>query len=135
MLSISILSLTCGSTLFSGDMFEDQIAILTWPCTLPPGWSVEWDLTPANDDNAEWCHVRDSSWHSVSSISWTHYIFHCKSELWYYFMFKFQVLCWNSNLICNISFMFIFRCKTKLCCTLLNFRTCWTTFMHFKLGL
>ena len=37
----------------SGDTFEDQIASLTWPCTLPPGWSVEWDTTPANDDNAE----------------------------------------------------------------------------------
>ena len=37
----------------SGDTFEDMIASLTWPCTLPPGWSVEWDTTPANDDNAE----------------------------------------------------------------------------------
>ena len=37
----------------SGDMFEDQIVSLTWPCTLPPGWLVEWDLTPASDDNAE----------------------------------------------------------------------------------
>ena len=36
-----------------GDTFEDMIASLTWPCTLPPGWSVEWDMTPANDDNAE----------------------------------------------------------------------------------
>ena len=40
-----MLSLACGSTLFSGDTFEDQIASLTWPCTLPPGWSVEWDTT------------------------------------------------------------------------------------------
>ena len=43
MLSISILSLACGSTLFSGDTFEDQVASLTWPCTLPPlvgHWSV-----------------------------------------------------------------------------------------------
>ena len=53
LLSISILSLTCGSTLFSGDTFEDQIASLTWPCTLPPGWSVEWDTILAIDDNAE----------------------------------------------------------------------------------
>ena len=52
-LSISILSLACSSTLFSGDTFEDQIASLTWSCTLPPGQSVEWDTTPANDDNAE----------------------------------------------------------------------------------
>ena len=28
-----MLSLACGSTLFSGDTFEDQIASLTWPCT------------------------------------------------------------------------------------------------------
>ena len=28
---------------FSGTDFEDMIAVLTWPCTLPPGWSVEWD--------------------------------------------------------------------------------------------
>jgi len=45
LLSISILSLACGSTLFSGDTFEDQVASLTWLCTLPPGWSVEWDTT------------------------------------------------------------------------------------------
>ena len=29
--------------LFSGDDFEVLIVGLTWPCTLPPGWSVEWD--------------------------------------------------------------------------------------------
>jgi len=45
-----------------------MIASLTWPCTLPPGWSVEWDTTPASDGNAEWCHVRASSWHHVSSF-------------------------------------------------------------------
>jgi hypothetical protein len=39
--------------LFSGETFEDMVASLTWPCTLPPGWSVEWDASPANDDNAE----------------------------------------------------------------------------------
>jgi hypothetical protein len=33
--------------------FEDMVASLTWPCTLPPGWSVEWDASPANDDNTE----------------------------------------------------------------------------------
>ena len=37
----------------SGETFEDMIASLTWPRTLPPGRSVEWDPTPANDDNAE----------------------------------------------------------------------------------
>ena len=53
LLSISVLSLACGSTLFLGDTFEDQIASLTWPCTLAPDWSVEWDTTLANDDNVE----------------------------------------------------------------------------------
>ena len=59
-----MLSLACGST----ETFEDMIASLTWPRTLPPGWSVEWDPTSGNDDNAEWCHIRASSWHLVSSI-------------------------------------------------------------------
>ena len=30
--------------LFSGTNFEDMVASLTWPCTLPPGWSVEWEV-------------------------------------------------------------------------------------------
>jgi hypothetical protein len=29
------------------------LLVLTWLCTLPPSWSVEWDASPANDDNAE----------------------------------------------------------------------------------
>ena len=37
--------------LFSSVFFEDMVAGLTWPCTLPPGWSVEWDASPANDDS------------------------------------------------------------------------------------
>jgi hypothetical protein len=28
---------------FSGMSFEDSVASSPWPCTLPPGWSVEWD--------------------------------------------------------------------------------------------
>ena len=42
--------------LFSGTNFEDMIASLTWPCTLPPGWSVEWDGPSAGADHppAEW---------------------------------------------------------------------------------
>jgi hypothetical protein len=31
----------------------DQIASLTWPCKLSPGWSVDWDPTPADDEDAE----------------------------------------------------------------------------------
>jgi len=37
--------------LFSGTNFEDIIASLTWPCTLPPGWSVEWDGPSAGADH------------------------------------------------------------------------------------
>ena len=37
--------------LFSGTNFEDMIASLTWPCTLPPGWSVEWDGPSAGADH------------------------------------------------------------------------------------
>ena len=37
----------------SDDTFEDMVASLTWPCNLPPGWSVEWDTTPADGDNNE----------------------------------------------------------------------------------
>ena len=37
----------------SGDTFEDTVASLTWPCNLHPGWSVEWDTTPADGDNNE----------------------------------------------------------------------------------
>ena len=36
--------------LFSGEAFEEMIAGLTWPCTLPPGWSVEWNDSPASSD-------------------------------------------------------------------------------------
>ena len=36
--------------LFSGDAFEEMIVGLTWPCTLPPGWSVEWDGPSASAD-------------------------------------------------------------------------------------
>ena len=36
--------------LFLGENFEDLIAGLTWPCTLPPGWSVEWEGSSAGAD-------------------------------------------------------------------------------------
>ena len=37
--------------LLSGTDFEDMIVSLTWPCTLPPGWSVEWDGPSAGADH------------------------------------------------------------------------------------
>ena len=39
--------------LFSCESFKDMVASLTWPCALPPGWSVEWDEFLSNDDRAE----------------------------------------------------------------------------------
>ena len=38
---------------FSGMSFEEQIANLTYPCSLPPGWSVEWDTSSAGNDPDE----------------------------------------------------------------------------------
>ena len=37
--------------LFSGTNFEDMIGSLTWPYTLPWGWSVEWDGPLASADH------------------------------------------------------------------------------------
>jgi len=34
-----------------GTNFEDLFASLTWPCTLHPGWSVEWDGPSAGADH------------------------------------------------------------------------------------
>ena len=46
--------------LLLGTDFEDMIASLTWPCTLHPGWSVEWDglLAGADTPPTERCLVR-----------------------------------------------------------------------------
>ena len=43
--------------LFSSENFEDMFAGLTYPCTLPPGWSVEWEGSSAGADASpsEWC--------------------------------------------------------------------------------
>jgi hypothetical protein len=27
---------------------------VTWPTTLPPGWTVEWDAAPAGEEQEEW---------------------------------------------------------------------------------
>ena len=42
--------------LFSGTNFKDMIASLTWLCTLPPGWSVQWDdpSTGVNHPPTKW---------------------------------------------------------------------------------
>ena len=56
--------------LFSSTNFEDMIVSLTWPCTLPPGWSVEWDGPSAGADHppAEWRFVRALSMRHVISL-------------------------------------------------------------------
>ena len=43
--------------LFLDENFEDMIAGLSYPCTLPPGWSVEWEGSLAGTDASpfEWC--------------------------------------------------------------------------------
>ena len=37
--------------------FEEEIASLIYPCSLPPGWSVEWDTSSAGNDFDEWYHA------------------------------------------------------------------------------
>ena len=37
--------------LFSGNDFEEMIAGVTWPCKMPPGWSVVWDGSSAGADS------------------------------------------------------------------------------------
>ena len=44
---------------FSGENFEDMIAGLNYPCTLPPCWSMVWEGSSASTDASpsEWCLV------------------------------------------------------------------------------
>jgi hypothetical protein len=46
-----ILSLACG-IIFTGSL-EEMVAGLTWPSTLPPGWTVEWDPASAEEEHEE----------------------------------------------------------------------------------
>ena len=52
------------------------------------GWSVEWDASPVNDGNVEWCYV----W----ALPWCHlelsFIFRCTCS---------EVFVMNLNLVCN----------------------------------
>jgi hypothetical protein len=38
---------------FSSMSFVTQVDSLTWPGTVPLGWSVEWDPSPAGNDPLE----------------------------------------------------------------------------------
>ena len=70
--------------LFSGENFEDMIAGLTYPCTLPPGWSVEWEGSWAGADasSSEWCLVWAlSRCHVIVSIM--PFTFRWINELWW----------------------------------------------------
>jgi hypothetical protein len=50
-MSISILSLACG-IIFAGTL-QDMVDGVTWPTTLPPGWTVEWDAAPVGEEHEE----------------------------------------------------------------------------------
>jgi hypothetical protein len=34
-------------------MLQDMVDGVTWPTTLPPGWTVKWDAAPAEEDQEE----------------------------------------------------------------------------------
>ena len=51
-MSISILSLACG-IIFTGTL-HDMVDGVTWPSTLPPGWTIEWDAALAGEDQEEY---------------------------------------------------------------------------------
>jgi hypothetical protein len=38
---------------FSDTNIEEMVAGITWPSHLPPGWTVEWDMTSAGEDHVE----------------------------------------------------------------------------------
>jgi hypothetical protein len=37
---------------FTGSL-EDMVVGVTWPSILPPGWTVEWDPTSAEEEHLE----------------------------------------------------------------------------------
>jgi hypothetical protein len=34
-------------------MLQDMVDGVTWPTTLPPGWTVVWDAAPAGEEQEE----------------------------------------------------------------------------------
>ena len=106
---------------FSGENFEDLIAGLTWPCTLPPGWSVEWEGSSAGADasSPEWCLVWSLS-RCQSFVSYRVFTFRWINELWWTVVVGISIILLSllSELICN---NFKFRWKTLWCmkCVLL----------------
>jgi hypothetical protein len=35
-------------------MLQDMVDGVTWPSTLPPGWTVEWDAASTGEDQEEY---------------------------------------------------------------------------------
>ena len=101
-------------TLFSGTNFKDMIASLTWLCTLPPGWSVQWDDPSTGVDHppTKW-RVRtgfiDASHDSLDVF----YCFRWDDDTW--------IICvvWNSVVLCYSEHGFVitllFHCKLWWC--------------------
>jgi hypothetical protein len=38
--------------IFTGSL-EDMVAGVTWPSTLPPGWTIQWDPTSVGEEHEE----------------------------------------------------------------------------------
>jgi hypothetical protein len=55
---------------------------------LTDGWSVEWDLSPANTDRTEWCHARAQ--HDV-----------CIGDMYSDRVLNSATMTWNLKLFCN----------------------------------
>ena len=90
-----------------------MIASLTWPCTLPPGWSVEWDGPSAGADHppTEW-HVSYGLYRCVTRFASSRLLLPLQQ--------------WDMNNLCSLDFCstlllwtwfiinFLFRCKTLM---------------------
>jgi len=66
---------------FSGSPFEEMVASLTWPCQLPPGWTVDWDVNLAkwHHDGFTWCYTSTSVivlFSTAKLVLWTLYLCH-----------------------------------------------------------
>ena len=46
-----MLRLGCGRIFVC--TLQDMVDGVTWPTTLPPGWTVEWDVAPAGEEHEE----------------------------------------------------------------------------------
>ena len=97
--------------LFSGENFEDMIAGLTYPCTLPPGWSIVWEGSSAGADASpsEWCLVWALSRCHVI-VSYRVFTFRWINEVWWTVVVKTSIVLLSllSELVCN-NFKFLLQ--------------------------